>query len=123
MTDSHILGLASPAISARLKYLSKLNASRAPHGQPARQVRSAEAVPLTSDCSRGRWLSGKADVEKEVTEPQVEYSATSPVHDECQQDDDQNDDHHPEKEHNDAGDCIPRYRSRSRHVRQLPGAT
>jgi hypothetical protein len=75
--------------------------------------RPAEAV---------RWLLGEADVQDEVPEPEVEYSATSPVHDERQQDDGQNDDHQPEEEHDDAGDCISRYASRSCHGRQLPAA-
>jgi hypothetical protein len=57
-----------------------------------------------------------------MTEPQVEYCATGPVHDECQQDDGQNDDHHPEEEHDDPGDGISRYSSRSSHGRQLPAA-
>ena len=61
--------------------------------------------------------SGEADVEDEVPEPQVEHSAASPVDDECQQDDGQNDDHHPEEKHDDGGDGIPRYSSRSSHDR------
>jgi hypothetical protein len=44
------------------------------------------------------------------------------VHDESQQDDGQDDDDHPEEEHDDAGDGIPRYSSRSSHGRQLPTA-
>lgn len=55
-----------------------------------------------------------------MPEPQFEQSTAGPVHDECQQDDDQNDDHHPEEKHDDAGNGIPRYSSRSSHGRQLP---
>jgi hypothetical protein len=68
------------------------------------------------------YLSGEADLQDEVPEPQVECSAAGPVHDECQQDDGQNDDHHPEEEHNDGRDRISRYCSGSSHDRQLPGA-
>ena len=70
----------------------------------------------------GRYPSGEANVEDEVPESQTEHSATSPVHDECQQDDDQNNDHHPEEEHDDARDGVPRHSSCSSHDRQLPGA-
>ena len=65
---------------------------------------------------------GEADVEVEVSEAQVQDSAAGPVHDECQQDDDEDDDHHPEEEHDDCGDGISRYCSRSSHGLQLPGA-
>ena len=70
----------------------------------------------------GCYPSGEADLEDEVPEPQVEHSATSPVHDECQQDDGQDNDHHPEEEHDDAGNGVPRDSSRSSHDRQLPAA-
>src|SRR5215471_5382940 len=72
----------------------------------------------------GGWAwSGEADVQDEVPEPQVEYSAAGPVHDVCQQDDGQDCDDHPEEEHDDAGDGIPGYSSRSAsHGRQLPTA-
>ena len=62
--------------------------------------------------------SGEADVQDEVTEPQFEYSAPGQVHDKRQQDDGQNDDHHPKEEHDDAGDGMPRYSSRSSHGRR-----
>jgi len=55
-----------------------------------------------------------------VPEPQVEYCATGPVHDERQEDDGQDYDDHPEEEHDDAGDGIPGYSSRSSHGHQLP---
>jgi hypothetical protein len=42
------------------------------------------------------------------------------VHDERQQDDGQDNHDHPEEEHDDAGDGIPRYSSRSSHGGQLP---
>jgi hypothetical protein len=71
----------------------------------------------------GGFLSGEADVQDEVTEPQVEHSAAGPVHDECQQNDGQNDGHHPDEEQHDARDGIARYCSGSRHNRQLPRAT
>src|SRR5215469_16921868 len=64
--------------------------------------------------------SGEADVQVEVPEPQVEYSAAGPVHDERKQDDGHDYHDHPEEEHDDAGDGIPRYSSRSSHGRQLP---
>ena len=71
----------------------------------------------------GGFLSGEADVQDEVTEPQVEHPAAGPVHDECQQNDGQNDGHHPDEEQHDARDGIARYCSGSRHNRQLPKAT
>jgi hypothetical protein len=55
-----------------------------------------------------------------VSEPQVESSASGPVHNERQQDDGHDDDDHPEKEHDDAGNGVPGYCSRSSHGRQLP---
>jgi hypothetical protein len=44
------------------------------------------------------------------------------VHDGRQQDDGQDYHDHPEEEHDDAGDCISRYGSRSSHGCQLPAA-
>ena len=71
----------------------------------------------------GRWArSGEPDVQAEVPEPQVKYSAAGLVHDERQQDDGQDDHDHPEEEHDDAGDGIPGYSSRSSHGHQLPTA-
>jgi hypothetical protein len=70
-----------------------------------------------------RWSrSGKANVEDEVSEPQIQGSAAGPVDDECEQDDDQDDDHQPEEEHDDRGNCVPAYGSGSSHRLQLPGA-
>jgi hypothetical protein len=57
-----------------------------------------------------------------VPEPQVEYSAAGPVHDERQQDDGQYYHDHPDEEHDDAGEGVPRYSSRFSHGRQLPTA-
>src|SRR5207247_6511732 len=82
-----------------------------PPARPFTSVRGATAAGVRS---------GEADVQNEVPEPQVEYSAASPVHDERQQDDGQDYDDHPEEEHDDAGDGIPRYSSRSSHGHQLP---
>jgi hypothetical protein len=70
-----------------------------------------------------RWSrSGKANVEDEVSEPQIQDSAAGPVDDECKQDDDQDHDHQPEEEHGDCGNCVPAYGSGSSHALQLPGA-
>jgi hypothetical protein len=52
----------------------------------------------------------------------MQDSAAGPVHDVCQQDDDQDHDHQPEEEHDDSGDDVPSYSSRSSHGLQLPGA-
>lgn len=57
-----------------------------------------------------------------MPEPEVKYSAAGPVHDGRQQDDGQDYHDHPEEEHDDAGDCISRYGSRSSHGCQLPAA-
>jgi hypothetical protein len=51
----------------------------------------------------------------------MQDSAAGPVHDVCQQDDDQDHDHQPEEEHDDPGDDVPSYSSRSSHGLQLPG--
>jgi hypothetical protein len=51
-----------------------------------------------------RCWSAEADVQDEVPDPEVEYSASGPVHDPRQEDDGQYDDDHPEKEHDDARD-------------------
>jgi hypothetical protein len=64
--------------------------------------------------------SGESDVQDEVSEPQVEYSAAGPVHDERQHDDGQNYDDHPEEEHDNARDGIPGNSSCSSHRHQLP---
>jgi hypothetical protein len=70
-----------------------------------------------------RWSrSGKANVEDEVSEPQIQGSAAGPVDDECEQDDDQDHDHQPEEEHDDCGNCVPAYGSGSSHALRLPGA-
>ena len=66
--------------------------------------------------------SGEADVQDEVPEPEAECSAACLVHDERQQDDGQDNDDHPEEEHDDAGDGIPGDSSRSSHRHQLPTA-
>ncbi len=65
---------------------------------------------------------GEADVQDEVSEPQIQDSAAGPVHDERQQDDGEDDDHQPEEEHDNSGDGVPGYSSRSSHGLQLPGA-
>src|SRR5690242_20872566 len=52
----------------------------------------------------------------------MQDSAAGPVHDVCQQDDDQDHDHQPGEEHDDPGDDVPSYSSRSSHGLQLPGA-
>lgn len=78
---------------------------------------AAEQLPA----EQGRQL-GEADVQDEVSEPQVEHSAAGPVHDEGQQDDGEENDHQPDEEHNDSGYRVPGYRSRSRHGLQLPRA-
>ena len=57
-----------------------------------------------------------------MSESQIQGSAAGPVHDERQQDDGEDDDHQPEEEHDDSGDGVPGYRSRSSHGLQLPGA-
>ena len=57
-----------------------------------------------------------------MSEPQIQGSAAGPVDDECEQDDDQDHDHQPEEEHDDPGDDVPSYSSRSSHGLQLPGA-
>src|SRR5215510_258971 len=96
-------------------------AGRAGPGQRAgidRDLGALENRLARSMCSvmrRRRGLSGEADVQGEVPEPQVEYSAAGPVHNERQQDDGQDYDDHPEEEHDDAGKGIPRYSSRSSH--------
>ena len=69
-----------------------------------------------------RCRLGEADVEDEVSEPQIQESAAGPVHDECEQDDDQDHDHQPEEEYGDCGNCVPAYGSGSSHALQLPGA-
>src|SRR6516162_3962718 len=66
--------------------------------------------------------SGEADVQDEVPEPQIEYSAAGPMHDGSQQHDAQDYHDHPEEEHNNAGDGIPGDSSRSSHYHQLPTA-
>ena len=57
-----------------------------------------------------------------MSEPEIELSTAGPVHDEREQDDGQDDDHQPEEEHDDAGDCVPAHASCSSHGRQLPAA-
>jgi len=65
---------------------------------------------------------GEAYVHVEVSQPQMQDCTAGPVHDVCQQDDDQDHDHQPEEEHDDSGDDVPSYSSRSSHGLQLPGA-
>jgi len=56
---------------------------------------------------------GRQEILGEVSEPQVERSASGPVHDGRQQDDGQDDNDHPEEEHDDAGNGIPGYSPKS----------
>ena len=65
---------------------------------------------------------GEADAQGEVPEPQIQDCAAGPVHDVREQDDGEDDDHQPEEEHNDSGDRVPGYGSRSSHGLQLPSA-
>jgi len=89
--------------------------------QPVQRAQSGAHYVLRRATAGCGWVrSGEADVQVEVPEPEVEYSAASPVHDERQQDDGQDYDDHPEEEHDDAGDGIPGYSSRSSHGHQLP---
>ena len=76
------------------------------------------------------WLAGtvslygrlrEADVQHEVSEPEIQDSSAGLMDDERQQDDGEDDDHQPEEEHNDSGDRVPGYGSRSSHGLQLPG--
>ena len=86
-----------------------------------RVVSGRRASPVTDVTGDAGWIrSGEADVQIEVPEPETEDSAASPVHDERQQDDGQDYHDHPEEEHDDAGDRIPGYRSRSSHGYRLP---
>ena len=80
------------------------------------------SASCATSCDGGLARSGEADVQDKVPEPQVEYCAAGPVHDERQKDDGQDYDDHPEEEHDDAGDGIPGYSSRSSHGHQLPTA-
>ena len=57
-----------------------------------------------------------------MSQAQIQESAACPVHDERQKDDDQYGDHQPEEEHDDSGNCVPGYCSRSSHGLQLPCA-
>jgi hypothetical protein len=94
-------------------------------------VRTA-SVPVLTGChivpvaerpaNDARCRLGEANVEDEVSEPQIQDSAAGPVNDECEQDDDQDHDHQPEEEHDDCGNCVPAYGSGSSHGLQLPGA-
>jgi hypothetical protein len=79
--------------------------------------------PRSRDWTCGNsWLSVEADVQDEMSEPQVECPTARPVDDERKKDDGQDDDHQPEEEHDDAGYCVPAHASRSSHGRQLPAA-
>jgi hypothetical protein len=104
---------------------SIMRAEQAGEGQQAAtsaRGRTGWCASCANSCDGGWARSGEADVQDEVPEPEVEYSATGPVHDERQQDDSQDCDDHPEEEHDDTGDGIPRYSSRSSHGHQLPTA-
>ena len=86
------------------------------------QARRSRGARSSYRLSLWKNRSGEADVQDKVPEPQVEYCAAGPVHDERQKDDGQDYDDHPEEEHDDAGDGIPGYSSRSSHGHQLPTA-
>lgn len=64
--------------------------------------------------------SGKADVQDEVTEPDMRDAAASPVHNPGQQDDGKDDQNKPCKEQRDPGDGVPSYGPGSSHDGQLP---
>jgi hypothetical protein len=68
---------------------------------PPPRGRTGCYASCATSCDGGWTRSGKPDVQDEVPEPQVEYSAAGPVHDERQQDDGQDYDDHPEEEHDD----------------------
>src|SRR5262245_28971736 len=58
----------------------------------------ASSATSCDDRLRHGWArSGEADVQDEVPEPELEYSAAGPVHDERQQDDGQDYDDHPRR--------------------------
>ena len=64
--------------------------------------------------------SGKADVQDEVTEPDMRDAAASPVHNPGQQDDGKDDQNKPYKKPHDPGDGVPSYGPGSSHDGQLP---
>ena len=111
-----------------VEYLERIDATLAPfggrflvHGGKPEVVEGTPRTQVTARARAGRRArSGEADVQVEVPEPQVEYTAAGPVHDERQEDDGQDYHDHPEEEHDDAGDGIPRYSSRSSHGCPLP---
>jgi hypothetical protein len=84
-------------------------------GLPDRRATRPATLSVIADLS-------EADVQCEMSEPDMENAATGPMHDEGEKDDRQNGDDHPEEKHDDSGDGTPGYGSRSGHGRQLPAA-
>jgi len=70
-------------------------------------ARAAAPVTSVTGAAAVVCLSVEADVQHEVSEPQVKCCAAGPVHDERQEDDGEDDHHQPEEEHDDAGNCVP----------------
>jgi hypothetical protein len=58
----------------------------------------------------------KADVQDEVTEPEIHDAAACQMHNPGQQDDDKDDQNKPRKEQYDSGDGVPGYSPGSSHV-------
>jgi hypothetical protein len=46
-----------------------------------------------------------------MTEPEIQFTATGPMHDEGEQDDRQYDNDYPNEKHHDSGNGVPGYRS------------
>lgn len=89
-------------------------------GTVRERKRGAVAPRRHGSAVGGSCRSGEADVQDEVSDPQVELSASGPVHDERQQDDGQNDNDHPEEEDDNAGNGVTGNGCCSSHSRQLP---
>ena len=96
---------------------------QARHRAWASRYPAAEEVrtPLLPGCAGAICRLGEADIQEEVSEPQIQGSAAGPVHDKRQQDDGEDDDHQPDEEDDDSRDGVPGYCSRSSHGDQLPG--
>jgi hypothetical protein len=69
-----------------------------------------------SKLARRCCRSGEADVQDEVTEPDIHDAAACQVHNPGQQDDDKDDQNKQCKEQDDSGDGVPGYRPVSSHV-------
>src|SRR5271156_6811167 len=122
VADQHLRTLALDRETFLVAVTGNRMSSAAADALVTERLTAGPGGPTGGRSALPRRRLGEADVQDEVSEPNVQDSTAGPVHDERQPADGQDHDHQPEEEHDDSRDGVPGYRSRSSHGLQLPVA-